>query len=77
MTLPPTEPTEPMGPSDIVGQVRPPSLPDWITPRLVADTVAAWRAAGDGGEALTPERAVALLLNCGNLFAALGEEPLA
>lgn len=48
----------------------PPATPDWIDEDLVKETIRVWQPYYSGP--LTPEDAVEILLNVGQLFGALG-----
>lgn len=50
----------------------PAGAPSWITPELIEDTLRVWQPHYQ--ETLTPEDAVSMLLNVGELFDVLREE---
>ena len=54
---------------DAAAWAVPAGLPAWITADLIAETLRAWQPYY--AEPLTPEDAIGILLNVGNLFGAL------
>lgn len=53
--------------------IVPPGIPDWITPRLIAETIRVWQPYYR--DVLTPEDAVTMIRNVGRLYLALSSEP--
>jgi hypothetical protein len=59
-------------PSPTQATVVPAGTPDWITPELLADTIATWQPRY-GGQ-LTTDAALEILMDVGQLFEILGTD---